>query len=72
MLVLTDDEVLARGLELVGFDEWRQSRVQKATNVKRFKDFYVSKPVVYAQLWEDLQMTNNAAARVAGGASPAS
>jgi hypothetical protein len=36
--------------------------------VKRFKDFYGSKSVVYAQLWEDLQMTNNAAARVAGSA----
>jgi K+-sensing histidine kinase KdpD len=54
MLVLDVDDVLAKGLKLVGFDELRQSRVTKETNVKRFKDHYGSIPRVYARLWEDL------------------
>jgi hypothetical protein len=66
MLILTDDEVLAKGLAMVGYNEERQARVKRATNIDRFKDHYGSIPVVYAQLWEDLQMTNIAAARVAG------
>jgi hypothetical protein len=66
MLILTDDEVLGKGLAMVGYNEERQARVKRATNIDRFKDHYGSIPVVYAQLWEDLQMTNIAAAHVAG------
>jgi hypothetical protein len=64
MLILTDDEVLAKGLMFVGFNEQRQARVKYETNLKRFKDHYGSKPIVYAQLWEDLQLTDVLEARI--------
>jgi hypothetical protein len=66
MLILTDDEVLTRGLELVGFGIDRQERVKDEENVLRFTDHFGSHPRVYAQIWEDLQTTNIAAARVDG------
>jgi hypothetical protein len=66
MLILTDDEVLAKGLDLVGYCEERQARVKKETNLVRFKDHYGSMQIVYAQLWEDLQTTNIPAVRVDG------
>jgi DDE superfamily endonuclease len=64
MLILTDDEVLARGLELVGFDEVKQAKAGEISNVLLFKEHYGSMPIVYAQLWEDLQLTDDATARV--------
>jgi hypothetical protein len=66
MLILTDDEVLCKGLDFVGFGAERRARVKKETSIDRFKSLYGSKPLVYAQLWEDLQTTNIAAARVTG------
>jgi hypothetical protein len=44
MLILTDDEVLARGLDLVRFDEARQAKAQQETNVDLFKEHYGSTP----------------------------
>jgi hypothetical protein len=67
MLILTDNEILAKGLEFVGFGVERQGRVKKEASIERFKSHYGSKPIVYAQLWEDLQTTNVAAARVPPG-----
>ena len=64
MLILTDDEVLARGLELVGFDEVKQAKAGEISNVLLFKEHYGSMPFVCAQLWEDLQVTNIIDARV--------
>ena len=55
VVVLTADELLRKGLELVGFDRSCQQRVCRANNLKRFKGHYRSNPVVYAQIWEDLQ-----------------
>jgi hypothetical protein len=66
MLILTDDEVLSEGLQFVGFNESRQARVKKTTNVQRFKEHYGSIPRVYAQLWEDLQTTTITEAQVVG------
>ena len=59
MLILTDDEVLSRGLELVGFDETRQARLKKETKEELFMEHYGSMPFVYAQLWEGLQLTDD-------------
>jgi DDE superfamily endonuclease len=67
MLILTDDEVLTRGLHLVGFGD-RQARANKETNLERFTAHFGSKPQVCAQIWEDLQTTNIEAARVSGNA----
>lgn len=55
VVVVTADELLRKGLELVGFDRDRQHRVCRATNLLRFKGHYGSNPIVYAQIWEDLQ-----------------
>jgi DDE superfamily endonuclease len=64
MLILTDDEVLAKGLELVGFDDERQAKSGQEANIELFKEHYGSMPFVCAQLWEDLQVTNIIDARV--------
>jgi hypothetical protein len=64
-VVLTADEILAKGLELQGFERTtRQSKASHSLNVSRFKSFYGSHPIVYAQLWEDLQTTAIPEARV--------
>ena len=64
VVVLTADELLRKGLELVGFDRSRQQRVCRATNLKRFKGHYGSNPIVYAQIWEDLSLLQTAEATV--------
>ena len=64
LLILTPDEVLREGLELVGCDYRQQQRVGRATNLVHFKSFYGSNPVVYAEIWEDLQTTDNQEARI--------
>jgi hypothetical protein len=55
--ILTADEILRKGLLLVGFDFRRQDEVSKASNLGRFRAHYGSNPVVYAQMWEDFQTT---------------
>jgi hypothetical protein len=62
--VLTADEILRKGLVLVGYDCRRQVKVSKATNLGRFRAHYGSNPVVYAQIWEDLQITEIPEARI--------
>jgi hypothetical protein len=58
VVILTLDEFLWKGLQLVGFDHAGcQQGVCRATNLMRFRAHYGSNPVVYAQIWEDLQMT---------------
>jgi hypothetical protein len=44
---------------LLGFDIRRQQNVQRKTNMDRFKDHFGSDPVVHAQIWEDLQTSEN-------------
>lgn len=61
-VVVTADEMLAKGLELHGFD--RTSKVSCLLKKSRFKSLYGSQPVVYAQIWEDLQTTAIQEARV--------
>lgn len=64
VIILTANEFLRKGLEMVGFDRRRQQRVKRATNIQRFKDYYGSRPIVYAQIWEDLQTTDIQDARI--------
>lgn len=64
LVVLTPDDVLRRGLILVGFDERRQQRVKKKKNLSRFRQHYASDPVVYAVLLHRLQTTMNKEAKV--------
>lgn len=56
--------MLAYGLELIGFDEQRQGRVGRKTNLERFGQHYGSTPLVVAALWEKLQTTKRPAARI--------
>jgi hypothetical protein len=62
--ILAPDDFMSIGLEMVGFSIDRQSRVKRSTNLKRFKSFYGSVPIVYANIWEDLLATDTAEARV--------
>ena len=64
VIVITVNQFLKRGNELVGFSTFRQNSVSHATNVERFKANYGSHPSVYAQIWEDLQRTNHPEARI--------
>ena len=64
MMVLTPDEIMQRGLELIGKDWQRQQRVKLETNIQSFNDAYGSAPIVYAAILEDLFTTNVPEARV--------
>lgn len=64
LVILTADEMLRKGLEHVGFDRARQQNVSKRTNIRRFMAHFGSSPVVYAQVWEDLQTTAILQARI--------
>jgi hypothetical protein len=57
VVVLTTDEMMRRGLELCGFGLRRQDNSNGAQNLRRFNSLFGSKPIVYAQIWEDLQTT---------------
>ena len=64
MLIVTADEMLQKGLQLGGYNLFRQEKVQQSKNLARFRALYGSNPVVYAQIFEDLQTTNIAEAHV--------
>ena len=62
--ILTANEVMRQGLSLCGFCWSRQQNVVRATNLQQFKGLFGSLPVVYAQIWEDLQKTEIQEARI--------
>ena len=49
--------MLTQGLMLVGFENHRIQNVSRVVNLERFRAHYGSNPIVYAQIWEDLQTT---------------
>ena len=55
VVILTVDDILQRGLVLIGFNRCQQRNVSRPTNLMRFRAHYGSDPIVYAQIWEDLQ-----------------
>ena len=63
--ILSPDEILQKGLELVGFSRRRQQNVARPTNLERFRAHYGSNPIVYSQIWEDLLTTEIPKARLA-------
>ena len=65
LLILSADEILKQGLTEVGFDK-KWQRITRAANLERFGYFYGSLPIVLAQVWEDLQTTQNPDALVSG------
>jgi len=59
-LILSAEEFLEAGLTVIGFDVGNSHK----TNLRRFKSFYGSIPLVYAEMWEDLQASQNPNAHV--------
>jgi hypothetical protein len=64
VVLFSADEMMKRGLICVNFSLEQQARVQRKTNVQRFKRAFGSNALVYAQVWEDLQTTSVQAARI--------
>jgi hypothetical protein len=58
VIALTPDEILKRGLLLVGYTRKRIKRAKRKVNLSRFKGHFGSSPRVIAQIWEDLQRTD--------------
>ena len=55
---------MAEGLKMAGYSTARQQNVQRKTNVERFKSAFGVPPVVYAEIWDELQTSNSAEVRV--------
>ena len=64
MFILTADEIMERGLELMGYDQHRQLKVKRARNIELFRRSYGSNPVVSAAILQDLQTTEVEEARI--------
>jgi hypothetical protein len=65
LMVYTADEILRFGLQLVGYTRRRIRRAKKDTNVDRFlRGHFESNLIIYAAIWEDLQMTKVEEAQV--------
>jgi hypothetical protein len=62
-VIYTADEILEKGLKIVGFPLRRQ-QVNRMTQIERFVGHFGSKPVVYAEIWEALQTTAIEDARI--------
>jgi DDE superfamily endonuclease len=66
LLIVTDEELLDLGLQLVGYSDDKIDRAQIETNEARFRSLFGSSSFACAQLWETLQVTETEAARVEG------
>jgi len=66
VFIYTADQILRKGLHLVGYDDYMQGNVKREANVDRFKSAFGSKPIVCAEIFNDLQTTAVVAARIAG------
>jgi hypothetical protein len=54
-VVLTEEEVLCKGLECVHFEKNRQQRVQRSRNIERFRCNYGVSPLAISKVIIDLQ-----------------
>lgn len=62
--ILSNAQVLTRGLELMGISFERQNRQHYFPKVRRFRMLFGSHPRVYAHLWVELQTTPCDEARI--------
>ena len=62
--IVTPGAVLQRGLDLVGFNFQRQQSVRRSKNIERFCTHFGSRPAVCANIWSDLQLTEDPDVRV--------
>ena len=44
MIIYAPDEVLEKGLLIAGFSDYRQKRVKRDTNLRRFRDHFGTIP----------------------------
>jgi len=63
-LIVTAEEVLRRGLEMVGFTSKQIDGVRRKKNLSRFRTHYTNNPLVYAILFHKLQTTDNEKANI--------
>ena len=66
VVVHSASEVLERGLQLAGVSGMEQQRVQRKTNIRKFNNHFGSHPHVIAAIFDDLQTTTVARARISG------
>jgi len=64
LLLYTADEVMAKGLLIVGFSATRLAGVMRKTRLAWFESHFGVAPVVYSEIWEDLQTPAIAEARI--------
>ena len=64
MVVLTEDEVLIRGLKKLGVTDYEIGRRLPGSNVLDFAAHYGCAPVVVSELWRLLHETTNDEARI--------
>jgi len=57
-LIYSSEEVLNEGLRIIRCGGQRAARVQRKTNINRFKSAFGVHPKVYTDIWYDLQTTN--------------
>jgi hypothetical protein len=62
--IVSPDDMMERGLELGGFSARQIEHAGLKLKYSRFKSWFGSQPVVYAQIWEDLLTTDIAEARI--------
>ena len=64
LVILTVDEMMLKGLSLLGWKKERLDKRETNTNVEQCVGMYGAKPAVVAQICEDLQTTRVKKARV--------
>jgi len=64
ILHYTPAQVLRIGLKLIGVSRERQQRQLHKTNVTDFKAHFGTEPIVCAKMWDDLQTTDIADAKI--------
>mgnify|MGYP005846334489 CR=1 FL=1 len=63
--IYTEGEVSFHGLQKVGYDQAKQAKVKEPTRLRRFKKHFGASPKVVGLVWEELQTTDNALAKLA-------
>jgi hypothetical protein len=64
LVILSSDEMLVHGLQLLGWENKRLNRRTTATNINQYSGMYGMHPGAVAQLSEDLQTTDIESARM--------
>ena len=62
--IVTGDQIFEKGLRLCGFTSRQFEKSSREASLQRFRHLYGSNPIVYAQIWEDLQNTGIPVARI--------